>query len=48
LQDSLISKIHQGILKAKEAKSDYQKIADKVVIFMIPTILILGFIALTL
>lgn len=48
LEDSLISKIHQGILKAKEAKSDYQKIADKVVIFMIPTILILGFIALTL
>lgn len=48
LEDSLINKIHQGILKAKEAKSDYQKIADKVVIFLIPIILVLGFLALTL
>ncbi|CRX36833.1 / copA / putative copper-importing P-type ATPase A /:305246 Forward [Candidatus Hepatoplasma crinochetorum] len=47
LEDSLINKIHQGILKAKEAKSDYQKIADKVVIFLVPVVLVLGFLALT-
>lgn len=47
LEDSLINKIHQGILKAKEAKSDYQKIADKVVIFLVPIVLVLGFLALT-
>ncbi|BDV03521.1 MAG: copper-exporting P-type ATPase A [Candidatus Hepatoplasma scabrum] len=48
LEDSLINKINQGILKAKEAKSDYQKLADKVVIFLVPTILILGLLSLTL